>query len=88
MRSRRATIATKGQYHSRKKGAAANPRASPYTRCRSGINSCRPGYENGPLTWFACEKNQGNTSLIPNPGSVLVLGANKYNMPTGHLAYV
>lgn len=51
--------------------------------------SCRLGVENGPLTWFACEERRGNTSLLPRPGSVLILAANaRRKMPTGHVAYV
>lgn len=65
------------------------PQSLPFARCRSGIDSCRIGYENGPLTWFACEKQRGNTSLTPRSGSILILGANtRRKMPTGHVAYV
>lgn len=75
-----------------RKGAKAGrcePQSLPFARCRSGIDSCRIGYENGPLTWFACEKQRGNTSLAPRSGSILILGANtRRKMPTGHVAYV
>jgi hypothetical protein len=64
------------------------PQCLPYTRCRSGISSCRTGHENGPVTWFQCEQSRGNTSLDPGDGTILVLGRNKHNMPTGHTLYV
>lgn len=73
----------------KKKSGRCEPQSLPFARCRSGINSCCLGNENGPLTWFACEKQHGNTSLVPSAGTVLILGANKRNhMPTGHVAYV
>ncbi len=65
------------------------PQSLPFARCRSGIDSCRLGHENGPLTWFACEQRRGNTSLTPRSGSILILAANtRRKMPTGHVAYV
>ena len=64
------------------------PQCLPYTRCRSGIASCRTGHENGPVTWFHCEQARGNTSLHPADGRVLVLGRNAHNMSTGHTLYV
>lgn len=64
------------------------PQCLPYTRCRSGIASCRTGHENGPVTWFNCEQARGNTSLSPADGRVLVLGRNPHNMSTGHTLYV
>lgn len=64
------------------------PQCLPYTRCRSGISSCRTGHENGPVTWFTCEQARGNTSLQPADGRVLVLGRNAHNMSTGHTLYV
>lgn len=71
------------------KGRRCEPQSLPFARCRSGIDSCRLGHENGPLTWFACEKGRGNTSLIPKPGSILILAANsRRKMVTGHVAYV
>ena len=71
------------------KARRCEPQSLPFARCRSGIDSCRIGHENGPLTWFACEKQRGNTSLIPRSGSILILGANnRRKMPTGHVAYV
>lgn len=71
------------------KARRCEPQSLPFARCRSGIASCRIGHENGPLTWFACEKQRGNTSLIPRPGSILILAANnRRKMPTGHVAYV
>jgi hypothetical protein len=71
------------------KARRCEPQSLPFARCRSGIDSCRLGHENGPLTWFACEKARGNTSLVPRSGSILILGANnRRKMPTGHVAYV
>jgi len=71
------------------KARRCEPQSLPFARCRSGINTCRIGYENGPLTWFACEKERGNTSVVPRPGSILILAANsRRGMPTGHVAYV
>ena len=72
---------------SRGKGRC-EPQCLPYTRCRSGISSCRSGHENGPVTWFHCEQARGNTSLSPADGRVLVLGRNAHNMSTGHTLYV
>jgi hypothetical protein len=72
-----------------KRARRCEPQSLPFARCRSGIDSCRIGHENGPLTWFSCEQRRGNTSLVPKPGSILILGANnRRNMPTGHVAYV
>ena len=67
---------------------ALRAKCLPYTRCRSGITSCRIGHENGPVTWFNCEQARGNTSLTPADGRVLVLGRNRHNMSTGHTLYV
>ncbi|MGV1100998.1 hypothetical protein ACUUL3_16505 [Thiovibrio sp. JS02] len=65
------------------------PQSLPFARCRSGIDTCRLGVENGPLTWFACEERRGNTSAVPRQGSILILAANaRRKMPTGHVAYV
>lgn len=73
----------------KEKAGRCEPQSLPFARCRSGINTCRIGYENGPLTWFVCEKQRGNTSLVPQSGSVLILAANsRRGMPTGHVAYV
>lgn len=73
----------------KKKGGRCEPQSLPFARCRSGINSCCLGWNNGPLTWFACEQQHSNTSSVPVPNSVLILAANKrHNMPTGHVAYV
>ena len=72
-----------------KQWGRCEPQSLPFARCRSGISSCGLGWNNGPLTWFACEKQYNNTSLVPSAGSILILGANKRNhMPTGHVAYV
>lgn len=88
---------TKECYHLRpyvsnktkKKGGRCEPQSLPFARCRSGIMSCGLGWNNGPLTWFACEKKRGNTSSIPASGSVLILDAiRRHKMPTGHVAYV
>lgn len=71
------------------KNRRCEPQCIPYIRCRSGIDSCRIGIENGPLTWFACEAQRGNTAPVPQPGSVLILAANsRRKMPTGHGLYV
>ena len=71
------------------KSRRCEPQSLPFARCRSGIASCRLGHENSPLAWFACEKQHGNTSLAPRPGSILILAANgRRKMPTGHVAYV
>lgn len=73
----------------KKKRGRCEPQSLPFARCRSGISSCCLGWNNGPLTWFACEKKNSNTSLVPRANSVLILGANRrHNMPTGHVAYV
>ncbi len=77
-----------GAQHQKIKGQRCEPQSLPFARCRSEINSCRLGWNNGPLTWFACEKQRGNTSLLPSPNSVLILAANKHKMPTGHVAYI
>ncbi len=78
-----------GKGNKREKSRRCEPQSLPFARCRSGIDSCRIGHENGPLTWFACEKERGNTSLVPRPGSILILAANgRRKMPTGHVAYV
>ena len=78
-----------GRGNKKEKSRRCEPQSLPFARCRSGIDSCRVGHENGPLTWFACEKQRGNTSLIPRPGSILILAANnRRKMPTGHVAYV
>jgi len=73
----------------KKKGGRCEPQSLPFARCRSGIMSCGLGWNNGPLTWFACEKKRGNTSSIPAPGSVLILDCiRRHKMPTGHVAYI
>ena len=78
-----------GKGNKKEKSRRCEPQSLPFARCRSGIASCRIGHENGPLTWFACEKQRGNTSLVPRPGSILILAANgRRKMPTGHVAYV
>lgn len=80
---------TSGAKQAKKKTRRCEPQSLPFARCRSGIlNSCCQGRENGPLTWFACEKREGDTSQVPQANSILILGANKHNMPTGHVAYV
>lgn len=73
----------------KKRTGRCEPQSLPFARCRSGIASCRLGRENGPLTWFACEQQRGNTSTVPKSGSILILAANgRRGMPTGHVAYV
>jgi len=73
----------------KQKNRRCEPQSLPFARCRSGVNSCNLGWNNGPLTWFACEKKRGNTSSVPRAGSVLILAAVKrHKMPTGHVAYV
>ncbi|OGR01633.1 MAG: hypothetical protein A2505_08975 [Deltaproteobacteria bacterium RIFOXYD12_FULL_55_16] len=73
----------------KEKSGRCEPQSLPFARCRSGSATCRLGRENGPLTWFACEKQRGNTSAVPRPGSILILAANgRRKMPTGHVAYV
>jgi len=74
---------------SKMKDKRCEPQSLPFARCRSGINSCCLGWNNGPLTWFACEEKRGNTSSVPQAGSVLILASVKrHKMPTGHVAYV
>lgn len=71
------------------KNRRCEPQCIPYARCRSGIDSCRTGMENGPLTWFACEEQRGNTAAVPAAGSVLILASNpRRKMSTGHGLYV
>ena len=78
-----------GMDSKKKKASRCEPQSLPFARCRSGINTCRLGHENGPLTWFACEQQNANTSVVPQPGSILILAANnRRKMPTGHVAYV
>jgi len=81
-------LSSTGARQKKIKGQRCEPQSLPFARCRSEINSCRLGWNNGPLTWFACEKQRGNTSPIPSPSSVLILAANKHKMPTGHVAYI
>lgn len=76
------------KYQGRRNGRC-EPQSLPYARCRSGIRSCNNGYENGPLTWFACEKKAGKTSSEAKAGTVLILAANsRRKMSTGHVMYV
>jgi len=73
----------------RNRRSRCEPQCIPYARCRSGIDTCRTGHENGPLTWFNCEKSQGKTTAEPRSGSLMVLAANnRHNMGTGHIIYV
>lgn len=75
--------------HGKRSGGRCEPQSLPYARCRSGIRSCNNGYENGPLTWFACEKKAGNTGSEARAGTVLILAANnRRKMNTGHVMYV
>jgi hypothetical protein len=72
----------------KKSAGRCEPQSLPFARCRSGINSCKLG-NTGPMTWFICEKNRGNTGDVPRKGSILILGSNgRRGMPTGHVAYV
>lgn len=76
------------KYQGRRSGRC-EPQSLPYARCRSGIKSCNNGHENGPLTWFACEKKAGNTGNEAKAGTILILAANsKHKMTTGHVMYV
>lgn len=64
------------------------PQCIPYTRCRSGVDTCRLG-NTSPVQWYMCEHKSGRTQALPEPGSVLVLAANaRRGMPTGHTLYV
>lgn len=64
------------------------PQSLIYTRCRTGITTCRLG-DTSPVQWFACEKKGGRTTATPAAGAVLILDVNKRRgMPTGHTAYV
>ena len=73
----------------KKSSGRCEPQSLTYARQRSGIMRSRNGVENGPLTWFASEKQNGMTSDQPVSGSVLILGADKgHGMPTGHVAFV
>lgn len=76
-----------GSAKSGKRGRC-EPQSLTYARCRTGVQSCRIGYENGPLTWYRCESQRGNTSAAPANGSVLILGKNRHGMPTGHIMVV
>lgn len=83
------TVAQNAACYQRTAGRGrCEPQCLPYTRCRSGISSCRTGHENGPVTWFRCEQSRGNTSHEPAGGRVLVLGRNAHGMPTGHTLFV
>lgn len=76
-------------FRPRKGKSRCEPQCIPYTRCRSGIMSCRLGHENGPLTWYACENRNKNTSRTPEDGDVLILDRDKgHGMPTGHAIFV
>lgn len=78
-----------GLKHQGRRSGRCEPQSLPYARCRSGIKSCNNGYENGPLTWFACEKKAGNTGAEAKAGTILILAANsKRKMTTGHVMYV
>ncbi len=81
------TLRSGGKSKSGKLGRC-EPQSLTYARCRKKIDSCRIGPENGPLTWFRCETQQGNTSSTPGDGNVLILGKNRHGMPTGHIMYV
>jgi len=64
------------------------PQSLIYTRCRTGIMTCRLG-DTSPVQWFQCEKKDGRTSPTPRAGAVLILDVNaRRGMPTGHTAYV
>ena len=64
------------------------PQSLIYTRCRTGITTCRLG-DTSPVQWFSCEHKGGRTVSLPEAGSVLILDVNKRRgMPTGHTAYV
>lgn len=77
-----------GKRHRQASPRRCEPQSLTYARQRSGIMTCRNGYENGPMTWFAAEKKAGRTSAEPAAGSVLILKGQGHGMPTGHVAYV
>ncbi len=80
-----ATVKTKKghQIHGR-----CQPQSLIYARCRTGIMTCRLG-DTSPVQWFSCARKNGNTTMHPTAGSVLVLDMNiRRGMPTGHPAYV
>jgi hypothetical protein len=69
-------------------GGRCQPQSLIYSRCRTGIMTCRLD-DTSPVQWFACEKNRGATTSLPTTGSVLILAANaKRGMPTGHTLHV
>ncbi|OGR04658.1 MAG: hypothetical protein A2511_13430 [Deltaproteobacteria bacterium RIFOXYD12_FULL_50_9] len=77
------------QRHHKTTRGRCEPQCITYARQRSGIMRSRTGPENGPLTWFASEKKLGMTSLVPEPGSIMIIRAHKeHRMPTGHGLYV
>jgi hypothetical protein len=71
-----------------RKTGHCQPQSLIYARCRARISTCRLG-DTSPLQWFACARQQGNTSSLPTVGSVMVLDRNsRHGMPTGHPVYV
>ncbi len=72
----------------RRMGGRCQPQSLIYARCRTGLLTCRLG-DTSPVQWFSCARKNGNTTLQPTAGSVMVLAANaRRGMPTGHPAYV
>ncbi len=68
--------------------ACCQPQSLIYARCRSGIVSCKLG-DTSPTQWFSCAAKMGNTTDIPAPNAVLVLGADaRRKIFTGHPLYV
>jgi hypothetical protein len=64
------------------------PQCLIYARCRSGFMSCRMGNTN-PLSWWPCARDQGLSSQIPLPGSVMLLDKqDDSRMRVGHAVYV
>ena len=69
-------------------GGRCQPQSLIYSRCRTGIMTCRLG-DTSPVQWFACEAKRGATAALPTAGSVLILAANaRRGMPTGHTLHV
>lgn len=69
-------------------GGLCQPQCIPYVRCRSGLSSCRLG-NTSPVQLYLCEQKRNNTSVIPEPGSLMAIGIDRsHNITTGHTLYV